>query len=112
VPKLWYRDRVYSIRMIEWHYWLATIGIVLYIVPMWISGIMQGLMWRAYDDLGFLQFSFVETVAAMHPYYIVRASAGVLFLLGALVMVYNMWRTARGDLRTETKLGTAATVAA
>jgi cytochrome c oxidase cbb3-type subunit 1 len=112
VPRLWYRDRVYSIRMIEWHYWLATIGIVLYIVPMWISGIMQGLMWRAYDDLGFLQFSFVETVAAMHPYYVVRLSAGVLFLLGALVMVYNMWRTARGDVRTETTLGAAVTAAA
>ncbi|HVZ02233.1 MAG TPA: cytochrome-c oxidase, cbb3-type subunit I [Dongiaceae bacterium] len=112
VPRLWRRARVYSIRMIEWHYWLATIGIVLYIVPMWISGIMQGLMWRAYDDLGFLQFSFVETVAAMHPYYIVRAGAGGLFLLGALVMVYNMWRTARGDVRTETNLGTVAPVAA
>ncbi len=112
VPRLWYRERVYSIRMIEWHYWLATIGIVLYIVPMWISGIMQGLMWRAYDDLGFLQFSFVETVAAMHPYYVVRLGAGVLFLLGALVMVYNMWRTARGDVRTETNLGAVAPVAA
>ncbi len=112
VPKLWYRERVYSVRMIEWHYWLATIGIVLYIVPMWISGIMQGLMWRAYDDLGFLQFSFVETVAAMHPYYVVRASAGGLFLLGELVMVYNMWRTARGDLRSEAAIGAAVTATA
>src|SRR3954469_14402955 len=94
VPRLWNATRVYSIRLIEWHFWLATIGIVLYITPMWISGIMQGLMWRAYDDLGFLQFSFVETVAAMHPYYVVRAIAGVLFLSGAIVMVYNMWRTA------------------
>jgi cytochrome c oxidase cbb3-type subunit 1 len=112
VPKLWKRTQFYSLRLIEWHFWLATIGIVLYITPMWISGIMQGLMWRAYDDLGFLQFSFVETVAAMHPYYVVRASAGVLFLLGALVMVYNMWRTARGDIRTETKLGAAVTAVA
>jgi len=112
VPRLWHRERVYSIRMIEWHFWLATIGIVLYITPMWISGIMQGLMWRAYDDLGFLQFSFVETVAAMHPYYIVRAFAGILFLSGAIVMVYNLWRTARGDVRTETKLGAAVTATA
>jgi cytochrome c oxidase cbb3-type subunit 1 len=73
---------------------------------------MQGLMWRAYDDLGFLQFSFVETVAAMHPYYMVRAFAGILFLSGAVVMVYNMWRTARGDIRTETKLGAAVTATA
>jgi cytochrome c oxidase cbb3-type subunit 1 len=112
VPKLWNVARVYSVRLIEWHFWLATIGIVLYITPMWISGIMQGLMWRAYDDLGFLQFSFVETVAAMHPYYVVRAFAGILFLSGALVMVYNMWRTARGDVRTETKLGAAVTATA
>jgi cytochrome c oxidase cbb3-type subunit 1 len=112
VPKLWKRAQFYSLRLIEWHFWLATIGIVLYITPMWISGIMQGLMWRAYDDLGFLQFSFVETVAAMHPYYIVRAFAGILFLLGALVMVYNMWRTARGDVRAESKLGAAATAVA
>jgi cytochrome c oxidase cbb3-type subunit 1 len=112
VPNLWRRAQVYSLRMIEWHFWLATIGIVLYITPMWISGIMQGLMWRAYDDLGFLQFSFVETVAAMHPYYVVRACAGILFLSGALVMVYNMWRTARGDVRTESKLGAAVTAAA
>jgi cytochrome c oxidase cbb3-type subunit 1 len=112
VPKLWNATRVYSLRLIEWHFWLATIGIVLYITPMWISGIMQGLMWRAYDDLGFLQFSFVETVAAMHPYYVVRAFAGVLFLSGAIVMVYNMWRTARGDIRTETELGAAVTATA
>ncbi len=112
VPRLWNVARVYSVRLIEWHFWLATIGIVLYITPMWISGIMQGLMWRAYDDLGFLQFSFVETVAAMHPYYVVRAFAGILFLSGAVVMVYNMWRTARGDVRTETKLGAAVTATA
>jgi cytochrome c oxidase cbb3-type subunit 1 len=112
VPRLWNVARVYSVRLIEWHFWLATIGIVLYITPMWISGIMQGLMWRAYDDLGFLQFSFVETVAAMHPYYVVRAFAGILFLSGALVMVYNMWRTARGDVRTETQLGAVVTATA
>ena len=112
VPKLWGRERLYSLRMVEWHFWTATFGIVLYITSMWISGIMQGLMWRAYDDLGFLQFSFVETVAAMHPYYVVRALGGVLFLLGSLIMVYNVWRTIRGDLRTETKLGAMASAAA
>jgi len=102
VPKLWGRPRLYSHRLVEWHFWIATLGIVLYITAMWVSGIMQGLMWRAYDDLGFLQFSFIETVEAMHPFYVIRALGGVFFLTGALIMVYNLWRTARGDVATET----------
>ena len=101
VPRLWNRSRLYSLRLVTYHFWVATIGIVLYITAMWISGIMQGLMWRAYDQLGFLQYSFIETVEAMHPYYVIRAAGGTLFLLGALIMVYNVWRTIRGDLRTE-----------
>ena len=100
VPRLWQRRGLFSLKLVSHHYWIATIGIVLYITAMWISGIMQGLMWRAYDDLGFLQYSFIETVEAMHPYYVIRALGGVLFLIGALVMVYNLWRTARGDVRT------------
>jgi cytochrome c oxidase cbb3-type subunit 1 len=108
VPKLWKREHLYSTRLVEWHYWIATFGIVLYIVSMWISGIMQGLMWRAYDAQGFLQYSFVETVAAMHPYYIVRAFGGILFLTGSLIMTYNLVRTIRGDVRTERRLGAAA----
>ena len=59
-------------------------------------------MWRAYDPLGFLQYSFIETVEAMHPYYVIRAIGGTLFLLGSLIMVYNIWKTVRGELRTET----------
>ena len=74
VPKLWNRPAVRSTRLVGWHFWIATIGIVLYITAMWVSGIMQGLMWRAYDELGFLQYSFVETVAAMQPYYVIRAA--------------------------------------
>jgi cytochrome c oxidase cbb3-type subunit I len=101
VPKLWQRERLYSLRLVAYHFWTATIGIVLYITAMWISGIMQGLMWRAYDNLGFLQYSFVETVQAMHPFYVIRAMGGVMFLLGALIMVYNLWRTAKGDVRSE-----------
>jgi cytochrome c oxidase cbb3-type subunit 1 len=99
VPKLWGRARLYSLELVSWHFWIATLGIVLYIAAMWVSGIMQGLMWRTYDSLGFLQYSFVETVEAMHPYYVIRALGGVAFLAGALIMVYNLWRTARGDLR-------------
>jgi len=107
VPALWKRERMYSLKLISWHFWLATIGIVLYITAMWISGIMQGLMWRAYDQFGFLQYSFVETVAAMHPYYLIRAAGGLLFLLGSLILVYNVWRTIQGDVKQETALPTA-----
>jgi cytochrome c oxidase cbb3-type subunit 1 len=99
VPRLWGQKGLYSLKLVSYHYWIATIGIVLYITSMWISGIMQGLMWRAYDELGFLQYSFIETVEAMHPYYVIRALGGLLFLIGALVMVYNLLRTARGDVR-------------
>jgi len=107
-PRLWGAVRLYSLKLVSYHFWLSTIGIVLYIVAMWISGIMQGLMWRAYDDLGFLQFSFVETVEAMHPFYLIRLLGGVLFLLGALIMVYNLWRTASGELAEEAGLAPAA----
>jgi cytochrome c oxidase cbb3-type subunit 1 len=64
---------------------------------MWVSGIMQGLMWRAYDELGFLKYSFVETVEAMHWPYIIRATGGLMFVIGGLIMAYNVWRTVRGD---------------
>ncbi len=97
VPVLWQRRELYSLKLVSVHFWIATLGIVLYITAMWVSGIMQGLMWRAYDKLGFLQYSFAETVAAMHPYYVIRAAGGTLFLIGALLMVYNVWRTVKGD---------------
>jgi len=105
VPKLWKRERLYSLKLVNMHFWIATIGIVLYITSMWVSGIMQGLMWRAYDSLGFLQYSFIETVEAMKPYYIIRATGGLLFLSGALIMVYNLYKTAKGDLRDEAPIG-------
>jgi len=92
VPVLWGRT-LYSTRLVAWHFWIATLGIVLYITAMWVSGIMQGLMWRAYDEYGFLQYSFVETVAAMHPFYVIRALGGVLYLAGALIMAYNFYKT-------------------
>jgi cytochrome c oxidase cbb3-type subunit 1 len=97
VPWLWNRRGLYSMRLVEWHFWIATIGILLYITAMWVSGITQGLMWRAYDKLGFLQYSFIETVEAMKPYYVIRAIGGLLFVCGSLIMAYNIWRTIRGD---------------
>lgn len=98
VPKLWGREELYSLKLVRIHLWVATLGIVLYIVAMWVSGIMQGLMWRSYNELGFLNYSFVETVAAMHPYYIIRALGGGLYLFGALIMSYNFYRTIKGDV--------------
>src|SRR3954453_22024280 len=104
-PRLWNRERLYSLRLVNWHFWLATIGIVLYASAMWVSGIMQGLMWREYDGLGFLVYSFVETVAAMHPYYLIRALGGLFYLTGAPIMAFNVWKTIRGDLRQERAMG-------
>ena len=102
----------------SWHFWLATIGIVLYAASMWVSGIMQGLMWRAYDQFGFLQYSFAESVNAMHPYYVIRMLGGVLFLAGALLMVFNLIMTVRSattqvrPMRAgSTEAGAAAAVA-
>jgi cytochrome c oxidase cbb3-type subunit 1 len=104
-PVLWNRERLYSIRLVNVHFWIATIGIVFYATSMWISGIMQGLMWRAYNDYGFLTYSFAETVEQMHPYYAIRAFGGFLFLVGGLIMAYNLWRTVRGDIREEQPMG-------
>ncbi len=92
IPKL-FDTEMYSKKLIETHFWIATIGIVLYITSMWISGIMQGLMWRAINNDGTLTYSFVESVQAMHPFYIVRASGGLLFLTGMLIMAYNITKT-------------------
>ena len=95
VPWLWNRKGLYSLKLVNWHFWVSTLGIVLYISAMWVSGIMQGLMWRAYTSMGFLEYSFIETVAAMKPYYVIRAMGGGLFLAGALIMVFNLWMTVK-----------------
>jgi cytochrome c oxidase cbb3-type subunit I len=92
VPWLWNKP-LYSLKLVNWHFWISTIGIVLYISAMWVSGLLQGLMWRAYTSLGFLEYSFVETVEAMHPFYVIRAMGGALFLAGALLMAFNLWKT-------------------
>ncbi len=104
-PRLWHRARLYSLRMVNWHFWLATIGIVLYASAMWVAGITQGLMWREYSVDGYLVYSFAEVVAAMHPYYLIRATGGLLYLAGAFIMVWNVWMTIAGKLRDETPMG-------
>jgi cytochrome c oxidase cbb3-type subunit 1 len=95
IPILFGRKEMYSVPLINTHFWLSTIGTVLYIASMWVNGIMQGLMWRAYNADGTLTYSFVQSVAASHPGYIVRLFGGGLFLLGMLLMAYNVWQTAR-----------------
>jgi cytochrome c oxidase cbb3-type subunit I len=108
-PRLWNRERLYSLRMISWHFWLATLGIVFYASSMWVAGLTQGLMWREYGADGFLVNSFAETVAALHPMYLLRALGGGLYLAGAVVMVVNIWRTIAGSpLRDEAPLRDAA----
>jgi cytochrome c oxidase cbb3-type subunit 1 len=108
VPKLWGRERLYSVRLVSLHVWLATLGIVVYAAVMWVSGIMQGLMWREYDNQGFLVYSFAETVAAMYPYYVMRAFGGLLYLAGALLMAFNITMTILGYQREEEPVGGAA----
>ena len=85
--------RMYSIKLINVHFWLATVGTVLYIVAMWISGVMQGLMWRAVNDDGTLTYSFVEALQASYPFYFVRFLGGCFFVTGMLLMAYNAYRT-------------------
>ncbi len=92
-PRLWKRERLYSTRLVAWHFWLAMIGIVLYAASMWVTGIMEGLMWREVDQNGFLVNAFIDTVIAKHPMYVVRALGGTMFLAGALIMAWNLWKT-------------------
>jgi cytochrome c oxidase cbb3-type subunit I len=92
-PRLWNRARLYSLSLVSWHFWLATIGIVLYAASMWVTGIMEGLMWREVDANGFLVNSFADTVGAKFPMYVVRATGGLMYLAGALIMVFNLWKT-------------------
>ncbi|SFI87120.1 cytochrome c oxidase cbb3-type subunit 1 [Albimonas pacifica] len=101
VPRLWNKKNLYSLSAVNWHFWLATLGIVLYAASMWVSGITQGLMWREYDSLGFLVNSFADTVAVLHPYYIIRALGGLMFLAGAIIMCWNLWMTATRGERKE-----------
>ncbi|AVT50228.1 MULTISPECIES: cytochrome-c oxidase, cbb3-type subunit I [Shewanella] len=97
IPVLFGHGRMYSVKLINVHFWLATIGTVLYIVSMWISGVMQGLMWRAVNADGTLTYSFVESLEASYPFYFVRFLGGCLFLTGMLIMAYNVIRTVKAS---------------
>jgi cytochrome c oxidase cbb3-type subunit 1 len=95
IPKLFGRKDMYSVRAIELHFWIATIGIVLYIAAMWIAGVMQGLMWRAINPDGTLVYTFVESVKATYPFYVIRLLGGLLYLGGMLIMAWNTVMTIR-----------------
>ncbi|AXC51291.1 cytochrome-c oxidase, cbb3-type subunit I [Paracoccus suum] len=94
-PLLFRRERMYSAAAVEWHFWLALAGTVIYVFAMWNSGIIQGLMWRTYNESGTLRYSFVDSLVAMHPYYIARAFGGLLFLIGAAIALWNVVMTIR-----------------
>jgi cytochrome c oxidase cbb3-type subunit 1 len=94
VEKLW-NTKMYSASLVNTHFWLATIGTVVYITAMWVSGIMQGMMWRMYDDNGVLLYTFAESVAEMHPYYAMRAIGGMIYWLGGAIMLFNVVMTIR-----------------
>ncbi|HEY5654389.1 MAG TPA: cytochrome-c oxidase, cbb3-type subunit I [Woeseiaceae bacterium] len=93
LPRLYNCNSMYSTRLVDVHFWVSTIGVVLYAVSMWIAGVTQGLMWRAVNDDGTLTYSFVESLKFTYPYYGLRLLGGVLFLGGMLIMAYNVWKT-------------------
>jgi len=101
IPILFGRERMYSTNLINTHFWMSTIGTVLYIASMWVNGILQGLMWRAYNQDGTLTYSFVESVAASYPGYVVRVVGGAIFFVGMLLMAYNLYMTARKDIEPQ-----------
>ena len=93
IPRLFGKAQMYSMKLVELHFWIATIGVVLYIAAMWIAGVMQGLMWRAVNADGTLTYSFIESVERTYPFYYVRLVGGAMFLTGMLFMAYNTWKT-------------------
>ncbi len=100
IPRMFGKTEMASMKLVELHFWTATIGVVLYIAAMWIAGVMQGLMWRAVNADGTLTYSFIESVERTYPFYYVRLLGGALFLVGMLIMAYNLWKTA-AEGRTE-----------
>jgi cytochrome c oxidase cbb3-type subunit 1 len=101
-PRIW-KKKLYSKSLLETQFWIQTIGIVLYFSSMWISGITQGMMWRATDEFGNLLYSFIDTVNVLHPYYLIRAIGGTLYLTGTIIWAYNIYKTIKcgEDLKEE-----------
>jgi cytochrome c oxidase cbb3-type subunit 1 len=101
LPRVFGKTEMASKKLIEIHFWVATIGVVLYIASMWIAGVMQGLMWRATNPDGTLTYSFVESVKATYPFWTIRLLGGVLFLSGMLIMAWNMFLTMAAGKATD-----------
>ncbi len=97
IPRLFGRTEMHSVKLINVHFWISTIGVVLYISALWIAGVMQGLMWRAVNADGTLTYSFAEAVKATYPYHMVRLLGGSIFFIGMLIMAYNVWKTIAGQ---------------
>jgi cytochrome c oxidase cbb3-type subunit 1 len=95
---------MHSLAMVDAHFWLGTVGIVLYIAAMWIAGVMQGLMWRAVNPDGTLTYTFVESVKATYPYYVIRFGGGLMYLSGMVVMAFNTWMTMRGTASVDARI--------
>ncbi|MBZ0068895.1 MAG: cytochrome-c oxidase, cbb3-type subunit I [Thiobacillus sp.] len=95
IPRLFGRESMYSTKLIEWHFWLSTIGVVLYIAALWIAGVAQGLMWRAANADGTLTYSFAQVINTMYPFYGIRLMGGAMFFSGMLIMAWNVWQTTR-----------------
>ncbi len=108
IPALYGKKEMYSSKLIEAHFWTATIGVVLYIASMWISGVMQGLMWRAVNEDGTLTYSFIDSLDAMYPFYFVRFLGGAIFLVGMFLMAYNVFKTISGTKPAEDAVPTPA----
>jgi cytochrome c oxidase cbb3-type subunit I len=109
IPKLFGKQQMYSVKLMDAHFWIATVGIVLYVTSMWIAGVMQGLMWRALNTDGTLTYTFVESLKATYPYYGIRLLGGLMFLSGMLIMAYNVWRTVRDTQPVEVPVLAPAT---
>jgi cytochrome c oxidase cbb3-type subunit 1 len=112
IPHLYGKSGMYSTPLVNLHFWMSTIGTVLYIASMWVNGIMQGLMWRAYNEDGTLTYTFVESVVASHPGYVVRVLGGAIFLGGMLIMAYNVYMTTRRGVENSIPAPQTAAVAA
>jgi cytochrome c oxidase cbb3-type subunit 1 len=97
IPWLYGKEEMHSIRLVEVHFWIHTVGLVLYITSMWISGVVQGLMWRATNDDGTLTYSFVESLERMYPFYTMRWVGGLFVVVGMLIMAYNTFKTIKGN---------------
>src|SRR5262249_51377759 len=93
LPRLVGVERMYSIKAIDLHFWIATLGVVVYIASMWIAGVMQGLMWRATNADGTLTYQFIEAVAQTHPFYVTRLCGGLMVLAGMFIMAWNVAKT-------------------